>query len=226
MCIGGNRTVHVASAIKRGNVDIVEPAWLFDNIKQSERERDRLTLTLPLEPKHMLFMKQESEGLIRTNVDRHEDSYARDVSAEELKEILESMPSEFERRFKSSNFKSELLENDGDLGELHGWMFEGLIIYVDVDSAKDDGFQASRQSREDLRVAQACILARFAGAHLADELRPGVTHILVGQDRSRTQALRVQTSSFGALPRLVRVGWIEQSWAEKTRLDEQGFAPR
>ena len=223
ICIGGNRAVHVASAIKRGNMDIVQPTWLFDNIKQSEGERDRSTLILPLEPGHMLFTKQESERLIRTHVDQYGDSYARDVSVEELNKILKSMPSKFERSFDSSNFKSEILEHDDDLRELPGWMFTGLVIYVDVDSTNGDSLQPTSQSYEDLRVAQACHLARFAGAQLTGELRPGVTHVVTGRDRDRNQALRHHISSFGVLPRMVRIEWIEQSWAEKTRLDEERF---
>ena len=225
VCVGGNRTVHVASAIKRGDVNIVQPAWLFDNIKQSAKEYDRPILNLPLEPRHMLFMTPESEELIRTNVDQHGDSYARDVSVEELKEILESMPSKFERTFKGSILKSELLEHDNDLGELRGWIFEGLSIYVDVGVGNGDDPQMNGQSPKDLRVARACNLARFAGAQFVEELQTSVTHVLCGQDRERNQALRRQISSFGALPRLVSVGWIEQSWAEQTRLDEERFAP-
>ncbi|KAL2053022.1 hypothetical protein ABVK25_006659 [Lepraria finkii] len=51
ICIGDQRTVHVASSIKRGKKNIVRPSWLFDNIKQSESDGDRPTLILPLEPK-------------------------------------------------------------------------------------------------------------------------------------------------------------------------------
>ena len=159
------------------------------------------------------------------NVDHFGDSYARDVSIEELKELLDSMPSGFDRGFHGSRFRSELLENDDDLRELPGWMFKGLVIYLDVYSANGDGPQASRQSHGDRGLAQAGKLARFAGAQVTGVLRPGVTHVLVGENRSQNQALRRQVSSFGRLPRLVSVGWVEQSWEEKTRLDEERFGP-
>ena len=226
ICVGENRTVHVASAIKRGNVDIIRPSWLFDNIKQSEMDRNRPTLTLPFEPKHMLFTRQESQRLIRENADRHQDSYARDASVEELKEILDSLPSKFERDFDVSSFKSELLENDHDLENLPGWMFEGLLIYTDSSSANGCGARSTIQSVDDLRISQAANLARFAGAQMTGELQRGVTHVLVGEDLGQHKALRQKVSQFGRLPRLVSVGWVEQSWAEQTRLDEERFAPR
>lgn len=226
ICIGENRTVHVAAAIKRGNVDIVRPSWLFDNIKQNEVERDRPMLILPLEPRHMLFTSQGSQESIQHNVDCYQDSYSRAVSTEELKEIVGSMPSKLEGDCTGSSFKSKLLEDDEELRNLPGWMFEGLMIYIDSSSAKVHGTQTTPEGSDDLRMIQACNLARFAGARLLEELQPGVTHVLVGTDRKRHKALRQQVGGFGRLPRLVSVEWVEQSWAEQTRLDEERFSPK
>lgn len=225
ICVGDNKTVHVASAIKRGDVDIVRPSWLFDNIKQSEMARDRPTLILPFEPRHMLYTRQESQESIQQNVDRYQDSYTRDTSREELKEILDSMPSKYEKRLDISNFKTRLLEDDNDLKNLPGWMFEGLVVYVDFSSANHPGPPTATMRQDDLRLNQACNIARFAGAQLMGELQPGVTHVLVGEDRSRHKALRQQVNSFDRLPRLTTIEWLEQSWAERTRLDEERFVP-
>ena len=226
VCIGDSRTVHVASAIKKGNVNIVRPAWLFDNAEQSEMDRGRPTLILPLEPKHMLFTRPESDESIQESVDRYQDSYARDVSVEELKEIFDAMPSKFERRLNAPTFRSELRKDDDDLGELEaGWMFEGLVIYPDVNDINGHYPEPITQNSPDLRMIQACNIARFAGAQIANDLRRGVTHVLVGGDRSRHAALRQTVSTFGPLPRMVTAAWVEESWVEKTRLDEERFAP-
>ena len=225
VCIGGNRSVHVASAIKRGNVDVVKPIWLFENIRQNEMELGKPTLPLPFEPRHMFFTIAESETFVRSNADAYGDSYCRDVSTQELREIMDSMPAKFEGSRNSSGLKSELLENDDELGESSGWMFDGLVIYVDAEVWRTKDLPSSVQNHSDLRGPRACNLARFAGARLVNGLQPGVTHVLVGEDRSRHRALRQEVSNYKALPRLVSIAWIEQSWIEKIRLDEERFAP-
>lgn len=225
ICIGDNKTVHVASAIKRGNVDIVRPAWLFDNIKQSAMERDRPMLVLPMEPRHMLFSSQESQELITKTVDRYHDSYARAVSNEELLEIIDAMPPQSGRGSKASNLKLRLMEDDNGLKILPGWMFDGLSIYLDSDTAGDRGTQTMRETNDDGRIEKANRLARFAGAQLTKSLQPGVTHIVTRNDRNRLETFRHHVSNFERLPRLVTVEWVEQSWTAQTRLDEERFSP-
>lgn len=51
ICIGDQRTVHVASLCKRRNVDITKSSWIFDNIRQNEADSGRMSLLLPLEPR-------------------------------------------------------------------------------------------------------------------------------------------------------------------------------
>lgn len=101
------------------------------------------------------------------------------------------MPAKFEHSFSTNDFKNELEEHGNDLGELPGWMFEGLLLYTDRQLASD----ASMTDKDpNLRMKQACDTARFARARLTNDLQEGVTHVLVGQDRSTTRALRQKTS--------------------------------
>lgn len=218
VCIGDQRTVHVASLCKRRNVDIIRPSWLLDNIRQSEADQGRPSLLLPLEPRHMFFTIAESESRIEGAVDEYGDSFARDTTADELKEMFNSMPAKFEYSFSAKDFKIELQEHGKDLRELPGWMFEGLLLYSDRQLFND----ASLTDKDsDFRIKQACDTARFAGANFTNDLREGITHVLVGADGSTTRALRQRTSEFQRLPRLVTIDWIEQSWQEKTLLDEE-----
>ena len=219
VCIGDNRTVHVASAMKRGQVDIVKSSWLFDNIRQSEADGDRPKLLLPFEPRHVFFAKEESDVLSDANVDQHGDSYARDVNIDELKGLFKNMPLGFEGKTNVSDFRDQLREHGNDLGELPCWMFNDLLLYAD--QGQMNGL-APTTAVEDLDLRLACNTVCFAGGVLSDALVEGLTHILIGRDKSRLQDLRARVSQFnGRLPRIVTAAWVEQSWQEKTLLDEE-----
>ena len=224
ICIGDQRTVHVAASIKRANRDIIRPSWLFDNITQSEADGERPTLILPQEARHMFFTRPESELRIETAVDAYNDSYARDVTLDELKTIFDAMPSDFQHSFDASAFREELGAHQHDLGgEPPGWIFEGLSIYFDRQQQR----QLLLATDPAFRFQQARNSVRFAGGAISNDLKEGVTHVIVAdqQDKGRIRALRGETASFPRLPRLVTVEWVEESWQAKTLLDEERFAP-
>lgn len=148
------------------------------------------------------------------------------------------MPDKHDDNFDPSAFKSELEDRGHNLGDLWGCMFEGRLIYVDYSDADDPTRVIQRDTV--FRVKQACNIARFAGAQLTNELKEGVTHILVGNDQDHSRTLRrtvsryasgekssmvtgylISIDRFKRLPRLVTVNWVEQSWKEKTLLDEE-----
>lgn len=101
------------------------------------------------------------------------------------------MPASSEHSFSAKDFKIELEEHGNDLGELPGWMFEGLLFYTDRQLTNDTPLT---DEDPDFRMKQACDIARFAGARLTNELQEGVTHVLVGEDRSTTRTIRQKTS--------------------------------
>ena len=233
ICIGDQRTVHVAAAIKRGTTNIIKPSWLFANIAQNETDQGKPIFILPLEPRHMFHTKPESQAEIEQAVDEFRDSYTRDTTVDELTEIFDSMPNNFDRvfdeeeDFDAAKFKAELKEHDQGLGDLQGWMFEGVVIYADRDGASVNGEGLIQSSPADIMIKQTCDYARFAGASFAHDLNEnqGVTYILVGSDKERIKHLRRQISTFRLLPRLVRPEWIEQSWRERTLVDEERECP-
>ena len=148
------------------------------------------------------------------------------------------MPNKLDHNFDPSAFRSELQDRGSNLKGLWGCMFEGRLIYVDHLEA-DDEIRMNQRATV-FRVKQACNIARFAGAQLTNELKEGVTHVLVGNDQDDNRTLRrtlsryafgeksymvmwylISSYSFKRLPRLVTVNWVEQSWKEKTLLDEE-----
>ena len=143
----------------------------------------------------MFFTRESSKPLVDTNVDEYGDSYARDSSVQELRETFESMPNKFEASFSTEGLKSQLDEHRVDLGEVPGWMFMGMLLYVDP-LAKCSGQQQHTGSGTSLRISLAKTVARFAGARITVELKNrDITHIVVGDDRDRLRELRKEISS-------------------------------
>lgn len=98
------------------------------------------------------------------------------------------MIDKFENAFNPQEFRSELVEHNHDLGELPGWMFEGLLLYADwtgipMHHRLGDGL--------DLRTKQAMNTAKFAGAEIAHDLEDkGITHVIVGNEKAQLGNLR------------------------------------
>lgn len=159
------------------------------------------------------------------------------------------MPKKFEHAFTATEFRTELDGRNHDLGLLPGWIFEGLLLYV-VDSEHDILKGTSSSVQEPLndhafRMKQACNTAKLAGARFTNNLADdSITHILVRSDKT-SRGVREKISWYAAypsftalscstliradrrkrLPRLVSFDWIEQSWNEKTLLDEEREGP-
>ncbi len=110
------------------------------------------------------------------------------------------MPTKFEHKFSPANFRAELAEHDHNLGDLHGWMFEGLLLYVDYqNSSKSNGATSMVHPQgldeSGLRMKQAVNSAMFAGAEFTTDLADEkITHILVNSDKSRVRILREKLS--------------------------------
>ena len=162
----------------------------------------------------MLFTTEESKPSIDGNVDEFADSYARDTSEEELKQVMikcpsrrtrnmlrwhqvfAAMPRKFESHFEPSVFVQELEEHESDLGELPGWLFKGLVLYVAVgyqfepNGVMEGSAQKSAQP-EELDLLLACNTARFAGAEVSTDLADErITHVVIGKDKSGLGPIR------------------------------------
>lgn len=143
----------------------------------------------------MFFTRDSSKSLINTNVDEYGDSYARDSIAQELRGTFESMPNKFEASFSTEVLKSQLEEHHVDLGELPGWMFVGMLLYLDP-LAQSSRQQQTTESGTLLRMSLARTIALFAGARTTFELKNNdITHVVVGDGRDRLQELRKEISS-------------------------------
>ncbi|KAL8675027.1 MAG: hypothetical protein Q9168_000622 [Polycauliona sp. 1 TL-2023] len=234
ICIGDRRTVQVASLIKTGGVDIIRPSWILDCIQQAAVEREKPIYLLPCEPQHVFATFDESKQMVHTSVDQYNDSFARDVTIDELRDMCDAMPAKSELYENLASVRRDLEEHTHDLQNLPGWLFRDLFIYFDKIEGMlpngDDPAQltaADGLTEADPDLKQAIGIARFLGAGVAGHLREdGVTHVVVGQDKGRLGSIRHELSrKTSALPRIVTVAWVRDSWTEKTLLDEERYAP-
>ncbi|CRG83984.1 DNA ligase 4 [Talaromyces islandicus] len=250
VCIADRRTVKVASIQKSGNQNIIRPIWLFDCVKQTEADKNLPTFILPFEPRHMFFTKEDQQDIIAANVDDYNDSYTRNTTVEELKAVLEDMKVDRVIDTKATSQLSARLfaqsqEDHGSTAALPGWIFKGLTLYFHFHFQESSSplYSSSSDISQRLRLARS--LAEFGSADITETLETGqskkkatntgITHIVVpsflssAEGKEELASLRktlskLVSSSGYKIPHIVSVEWVEQSWKERTLLDEDRFA--
>ena len=127
---------------------------------------------------HLFYTKEASKDLINANVDEYGDSFARDIDMKELKK--------FESNFDTDELRAQLEQQHHDLGELKGWMFWGMLLYIDLPA---ENFQAPESIA--LKMKLASNITRFAGARTTRDLGDtAITHVVVGNNSDRLRELR------------------------------------
>ena len=223
ICIGDKKVVKVASLIKSGQTNIVRPCWVLDAVKQAEIDGpQRQRLLVPWEPKHMYHMLDDMRIHVEESVDEYGDSYARDISVEDLKKIMDDMIHPKISAFKSNDFLSELEDHGKGFGELPGSMFRRCVVRFVSDKNSDES-----GPNVDLLVAKSQLL--FAGGQIVetDEAQDITHYVFVSETPVMVRSLRKKISQRnGPLARIVGLRWLLDSWYEKTLLDEETYAPK
>ncbi|OAQ60677.1 DNA ligase 4 [Pochonia chlamydosporia 170] len=208
--IADKKVVKVASLIKDGTANIIRPKWIRDCVEQGG------SFLLPYEEGH-LFHATEDLGLIAAeNTDMYGDSYARDISVDELREILQDMP-KLEHRFDEEHFLEELEERGKGITDLRGFMFRRCVVHFrQVDSVNA------------APLGKLAHYVKYGGGRVVDELGEGVTHIvIVGEDAMEVgetaDGARKEVSSWKKVPRVLGDRWVSECWNEKTLLDEEAY---
>jgi DNA ligase-4 len=188
----------------------------------------------------MLFTKTDQRDEITENIDKFNDSYTRDVTVEELKEILDKMdkPTDVDAAAQASQLAERLFADSqasngsgpatGDRVS-PGWLFKGLSIYFHSPKSSEPNADSSR-------LHLASTLAKFGGATIVDKFESkkrkpdgDVTHVVVPTSLSKEEISSIRTTlskqvgSGKRIPHLVTVEWVEDSWKEKTLLDEESM---
>ena len=215
--VGDKNVVKVASLIKAGQTNIVRPSWVFDAVKQSEIDGpQRQRHLIPFEPNHVLHTTDDSKERFQASIDEYGDSYARDVTPKELKRIMENMTLPARSTFSASDFLHQLEEHRRELGQHHGSIFRGCVAR----------FAPADADNLDLQLAKYEFT--FACGKVAeDDADERITHFVV-IDRNAVDVMGIRAMIAGSgsssrIPRLVGLKWIQDSWTEKTWLDEEKY---
>lgn len=218
-CIASRKTVKVASLLKKGNLPILQPIWVFDCIRQAHVDLELGRSALLLRPemeRHVFYSPEDRTQMYEDETDQFGDSFTRDVSSEELTTIISKMDdTDIAMRENGDTTIADLFDS-----EVPGSIFRNTNI--SACTANSDIF--SQELQKALRIA------RFGGAVFSPDIQPGVTtHVLVqtdSQDHEEvTRQLRDRISTWQRIPRLVTPQWVLDSWREKTRLDEERYVP-
>ena len=114
-----------------------------------------------------------------------------------------------------------------------GWVFKGLTILFHHKSPNHNRNPDNTNTDNDplpCRLKLASNTARFAGAHVPTSTTQGspsssVTHIVVDSNCPSTEisSIRGYWSAMPGtkIPHLVSVDWVEESWRQRTLLDEE-----
>lgn len=201
----------------------------------------------------MFSTKDDQKDEIADNVDEFNDSYARDVTPEELKTILDGAKLGHEPTDDAEiiQLSENLIERAQEQGSLTGnqeefppgWLFKGLTIYFhDLSSHRlwlarkmtefgsaaiteslngDNGDKRTankskgrnKKPAESFSVPTHVVIDKVSDSGSSNE----ITNI-------RKALSQMQMSDHGIkIPHLVTVAWVEQSWKERTLLDEESM---
>ena len=140
---------------------------------------------------------------------------------------MESIPTKFEDQFDAEEFLDDIQARGLSFEDLPGRMFAGLVVYFDDSQDLECVIAANI-----LRLSDGIITAALEDTH--------TTHIVIAQDQLRLREVRKTIKRFGSrpsflrnfsfqahldsrsrIPHLVTLDWVQQSWAERTLLDEE-----
>jgi DNA ligase-4 len=211
--VADKKVVKVASLIKDGKANIIRPKWVKDCVEQGD------SFLLPYETSHLFHATEELSTIAAENTDMYGDSYARDVSVDELREILQDMP-KTEDTFDVGYFLEELEDRGKGILDLRGFMFRRCVVYFrPVEGVSGEV------------VGKLVHYVKYSGGRVVDALNEGVTHVVVVGDEDDAMTagevadeVRKKVSSWAKVPRVLREKWISESWAESTLLDEEAYA--
>lgn len=217
--IADKKVVKVASLMKAGEVDIIRPKWILDCLSQGDKD-----FLLPYEPSHLFHTTDAVREMAEDNIDEFGDSYARDLSLDELRNLLRDMPKKeiasSQRPFDKGLFLRQLSEHGHGEEVMKSYIFQGQNVHLETT----------------LNVPEVAMFKlqnwiRFGGGRLATSIDDDfITQIVIlAEDETLEQELaatvRAAVSTRSPLPRIVTRQWVEDCWKNTTRVDEERYAP-
>ncbi|VBB86621.1 Pamus-53 DNA ligase 4 encoded by the Pamus-53 gene [Podospora comata] len=232
--------VRVASLKRAGDADIVKPKWVFDCLAQNNGEG----YLLPFEEGHLFHATEEMVKLAAENTDQYGDSYVRDVTPDELRDIIDDMRTkggvkeeedafhdEGTGDFDAEHFLDQLEERGRGLEGLKSFLFRRCRVYFPVAAKEEEEEEEKRgPSSTELKAVKLQNEVKFGNGTVVGGLDDKITHVVVVGDGEKERkelaaSVRYEVSSRRHVPRIVTGRWVEDCVKEGTLVDEEGYAP-
>jgi DNA ligase 4 len=156
----------------------------------------------------MYFTRESDREMIANNIDEYGDSYYRDLTVDSLRRLCDTMETP-SNPIDQDLFFNQLEEHGINVEDLPGNIFRRMVAFFDNDG-----------SDVEMRFAEQII--RFANGKIANGLEDtGITHVVIGRDRSRLDEIKSTVSRRRPTPRIVTTEWVIESWSNKTVLDAE-----
>ncbi|CAG8445348.1 10309_t:CDS:10 [Ambispora leptoticha] len=185
----------VKNLIKKEKCDIIHPKWITDCIEAGR--------VISLSPKYMVFTTEATEIKFRQSMDEWGDSYIEEVTIEDIKEILNRMPSRelstTDRQQYQLLAKLQSCFQEASLKNLLSYnSFLGCLIYLDVPSSSTSlplkesnsnknssnivdrnlEWAIRENTRDRFRLVKSIL--KYQGAEFTDDINNSeITHIVV-----------------------------------------------
>ncbi|KAM5179926.1 DNA ligase 4 [Mantella aurantiaca] len=194
--IVGATNVRVKNIISSNKYDVVRAAWLLECFESKK--------FVPWQPQNMLHMCPSTKEHFAFEYDCYGDSYVTDTNESELKELFSRMP----------DHKEKIpLDMIADLEQRYSWentfqsVFRQCVVYVDIFTTINDPDTKIPTSSLNIIALQL----RFHGAKVVSHLEEGVSHIIIGDDKSRLTEMKTQRRTFQRKFKIVSVSWVLDS---------------
>ncbi|KAK4661656.1 DNA ligase (ATP) [Podospora pseudopauciseta] len=232
--------VRVASLKRAGDADIVKPKWVFDCLAQNNGEG----YLLPFEEGHLFHATEEMVKLAAENTDQYGDSYVRDVTPDELRDIIDDMRTKGDVKeeedafhdertgeFDAEHFLDQLEERGRGLEGLKSFLFRRCRVYFPVAAKEEEEEEKRGPSSTELKAVKLQNEVKFGNGTVVGGLDDKeITHVVVVGDGEKERkelaaSVRYKVSSRRHVPRIVTGRWVEDCVTEGTLVDEEGYAP-
>ncbi|KYO41296.1 DNA ligase 4 [Alligator mississippiensis] len=198
--IAGIENVRVKNVISSNKHDVVRAEWLLQCFQTK--------MFVPWQPAFMIHMTPDTKLHFAREFDCYGDSYSADIDVAQLKEVFSRVNNSIDAKMP--------LEVIGELEERYSWdshplsMFRRNTIYLDLYAVVNDPKTKICGTRLTVRALDL----RFYGAKVVSQLKEGVSHVVMGEDRARVKEIKMLRRTFEKKFKILSELWVTDSIRE------------
>ncbi|KAG8517013.1 DNA ligase 4 [Galemys pyrenaicus] len=197
--LAGAENIRVRNVISSGKHDVVRPEWLLECVRHRS--------CVPWQPRDMVHMCPSTRQRFAREYDRYGDSYFADTDRRQLEEAFSRIQS------PGPQTPADMAPVIADLEGRYFWDPPALsalrhhTVYVDLFAVVGDPATEIRGTR----LAAAAWELRFHGARVVSHLAEGVSHVIVGEDRSRLADFKAFRRTLKRKFKILQGAWVTDS---------------